>query len=177
MYTDGSGRRVVLRRGNAWTGRDVFSGVMLADGWIYGLSADGLSRFNPTTHVYEVVSSSHTLGDIRYYDGWIYYASSGSIYRMRPDGSERHLVINDDVRSFVVINNTIYYHNWDRRLISASVDGNSESILLYETVGRHIGEIDIAGGWIHLAHDYGVRIRMRLDGSNVQYMDDVIARR
>ena len=184
MYIDGSGVEVLMSFEQRWQQDEPwFTGVMLVDGWIYGGGGSVISRFNPTNRTLEEVASSiPSLSNIRYYDGWIYYQSPSlsHVYRMRRDGSEKQNVIDENVMNYVVLNNTIYYINFSRRLISTSVVGNSESIVIYEITDPRIGEIDIAGGWIHLAYR-GVggdraRIRMRLDGSNVQYMADVIAR-
>jgi len=93
-----------------------------------GGSSDGIARITIMDESTLTRISDQPANDINTDGEWIYYISiqDGKIYRMRNDGSENHLLIDERCGQLVLYNDRIYFTSWERSqaLCSATKDGS-----------------------------------------------------
>ena len=102
---------------------------------------------------------------------WIYYINESDysgIYRMKSDGSDAQIVLDQSVGNLIVFGNWMYFlnHNENQRIYKAKVDG-TEITKVSETEG--IFSFSLDGEWLVYANGQGqTMVKVRLDGSEEQ---------
>lgn len=102
---------------------------------------------------------------------WIYYINESDysgIYRMKSDGSDAQIVLDQSVGNLIIYGNWMYFlnHNENQRIFKAKVDG-SELTSISETEG--IFSFSLEGEWLVYASGQGqTMVKVKLDGSEEQ---------
>lgn len=102
---------------------------------------------------------------------WIYYINESDysgIYRMRADGSEPQIVLDQSVGNLVIFGNWMYFlnHNDSQRIYKAKVDG-SELMKVSDSEG--LFSFSLEGEWLVYASSQGqTMVKVKLDGSGEQ---------
>lgn len=102
---------------------------------------------------------------------WIYYINESDysgIYRMKADGSDTQIVLDQSVGNLVVYGNWMYFlnHSENQRIYKAKVDG-TELTKVSETEGIFAFSLD--EDWLVYANGQGqTMVKVKLDGSEEQ---------
>jgi hypothetical protein len=102
---------------------------------------------------------------------WVYYINESDysgIYRMRADGSEPQIVLDQSVGNLVIFGNWMYFlnHNDNQRIYKAKVDG-SELTKISDSEG--LFSFSLEGEWLVYASSQGqTMVKVKLDGSDEQ---------
>jgi hypothetical protein len=144
-----------------------------------GLPEDtqGMYRMNKNSTDSTIERISPDLGrSLNVWKDWVYYINESdysSIYRMRSDGSETQIVLDQSVGSLMIKGNWMYFisHSDNSRVYRAKVDG-SELMKISETEG--IFSISLDGDWLVYANGQGqTMVKVKLDGSNEQVISSI----
>lgn len=139
-----------------------------------GLPEDmqGMYRMNKNSTDPTIERISPDLGrSLNVWKDWVYYINESdysSIYRMRSDGSETQIVLDQSVGSLMIKGNWMYFisNSDNSRVYRAKVDG-SELMKISETEG--IFSISLDGDWLVYANGQGqTMVKVKLDGSEEQ---------
>lgn len=107
------------------------------------------------------------------FDGeWVYYRSNknGSLYKMKPDGTEAMLLVDESVRYINVLNGWVYFKNWDDggALYKIRTDGSDKTKLNND----ESNSINVVGNWVYYSAgfnaetgEFGCLYKIRTDGS------------
>lgn len=98
-------------------------------------------------------------------DGWIYYQNSsdnGYLYKVRADGSDKKLIIEDKSKYINVIGDWIYYQNESENgyLFKIRADGSERTQL---EIGSS-SYINVVGDWIYFVREDGI-FKIKTDGT------------
>lgn len=102
---------------------------------------------------------------------WVYYINESDysgIYRMRADGSEPQIVLDQSVGNLVIFGNWMYFlnHNDNQRIYKAKVDG-SELTKISDSEG--LFSFSLEGEWLVYASSQGqTMVKVKMDGSDEQ---------
>jgi hypothetical protein len=102
---------------------------------------------------------------------WVYYINESDysgIYRMRVDGSEPQIVLDQSVGNLIIYGNWMYFlnHNDNQRIYKAKVDG-TELTKVSDSEG--LFSFSLEGDWLVYASSQGqTMVKVRLDGSDEQ---------
>jgi len=166
------------RKGNSGTNIRNSGHVAYADGWVYisepryghrldRMREDGSGR---------VTLREGACENINVLDGWVYYnvpdwGGKSGIYRMKTDGSENNILLEDAwVNRMLVADDWIYFSRYGGRggdlICRLSIDG--EQLEAYNIGTRDHGHLsDVSNGWIYYTSaDDGEwsLFRIRIDG-------------
>lgn len=100
-------------------------------------------------------------------EDWIYYtdtADSKHLFRMKADGSEKGLVINETVYACTLSDDAIYYTTLEG-LYRSALDGTDQ--LQLQSKG---GTPTVVGDWVYYADDKKTLSRIKTDGSEDQQL-------
>ncbi|MBV1709549.1 MAG: DUF5050 domain-containing protein [Erysipelothrix sp.] len=132
----------------------------------------GMYRFNISNTDFSVEHISPDQGrSLNVWKDWVYYINESdysSIYRMRSDGSETQIVLDQSVGSLLIKGNWMYFisHSDNSRIYRAKVDG-TELMKISESEG--IFSISLDGDWLVYANGQGqTMVKVKLDGSEEQ---------
>ncbi len=107
---------------------------------------------------------------------WVYYineSDASSIYRMRADGSETQLVLDQSVGNLMIKGNWMYFisHSDNQRIYRARVDGSQLSAV---SQAQGLFSFSIDGDWLVFASSQGqTMIKVKLDGSDEQIVTSI----
>ncbi|MDP2814932.1 MAG: DUF5050 domain-containing protein [Erysipelotrichaceae bacterium] len=102
---------------------------------------------------------------------WIYYINESDysgIYRMKSDGSDTQIVLDQSVGNLIIVGNWMYFLNYNenQRIYKAKIDG-SELTSISETEGIFAFSLDEE--WLVYANGQGqTMVKVKLDGSEEQ---------
>ncbi len=133
-----------------------------SDGSLYKVTPDGLTNFKISD---DKASDIHVAGD------WIFYinkSDNNSIYRMKTDGTERARISEQDVYTFTIDNEYVYYTKlfmgeFGFTIYQIKTNGKDQQLLSKNYV---VGKLKIDSNWIYYTNpsdqlDY----RVKTDGS------------
>jgi len=128
------------------------SGINIIDGWIYYMNS---IYHNNSISIGNITSIGNQDGN-----------NGTGICKMRTDGSERQLLINDKVNDFVVVGDIIYYSTWDG-IFSIGINENNRQ-QLNDTFSW---SVNVIGDWIFYIDSSNEKLhRIGIDGSNEQQL-------
>ncbi|HBL83844.1 MAG: hypothetical protein A2Y17_08110 [Clostridiales bacterium GWF2_38_85] len=110
----------------------------------------GCERGNPVADNGNTPGNISNGGMVAEHDGWIYYSNgyhNGWLYRMKPDGSENTLIVEDYAEGINVVNDSIYYVNRsDHRKIYRIKNDGTERTILNE---NFCTQINVVSDWVY----------------------------
>jgi hypothetical protein len=70
-------------------------------------------------------------GTVNYFDGWIYYMRQDGVWKVKPDGTEKHLIIEKPLDFFTdqlfVYDNSVYLmRDYEETIFSSDLEGKNE---------------------------------------------------
>ncbi|SDC93496.1 protein of unknown function [Paenibacillus sp. UNCCL117] len=164
MRTDGTGRNVIAS--------PEAKALWVQDGWLYYI-ADGLYRMKTDGTGGQRLTDAADVRSMFLQDDRIYYVREEDgrqrLYAAGLDGSAPAKV-RDGVRSFIIVDDWIYYTNGENRLGKLSLDG-SVSIDLHTSSRSPLSSFNYRDGWLYyVSGGFGVHgsasvERIRIDGS------------
>lgn len=107
---------------------------------------------------------------------WLYYineSDNSSIYRMRSDGSETQLVLDQSVGNLMIKGNWMYFisHFDNQRIYRAKVDGSQLSAI---SQSQGLFSFGLDGDWLVFASGQGqTMVKVKLDGSEEQIVTSI----
>ncbi len=133
---------------------------------------DGIYRRNliDANAPFEQISQEQAR-NLNVWKDWVYYINESDylgIYRMRADGSEPQIVLDQSVGNLVVYGNWMYFlnHNDNQRIYRAKVDGSELSAV---SKMEGIFSFSLEGEWLVYANGQGqTMVKVKLDGSDEQ---------
>lgn len=177
MSTDGTNKTEVCS--------NYLSSFQVKDDYIYYISFDYndlSSDYEYRLHKVKTDGTEDTIlkdGDalnLVIYNDWIYYSRDSKIYRMKFDGSDNNVVLENLGTTFNISGDSIYYFDEDMKLIKASLDGSNKAELCDALPST---SLEVDGEWIY----YSATIfsdglyKIKTDGSQkTQLTDDAVGR-
>ena len=106
-------------------------------------------------------------------DGMIYYydTQDSVLYRMKPDGTKREVIFEDDTEVIAIGKEKIYYANYDNMLMEVGINGGYPAEI-YDFDRDSIEELVLEGNYLYYILDEKTFIgRIKTDGS--ERRDDI----
>jgi len=151
----GGGESELVKKGT-FHSINVSGGVIFAIGYVPDpdddqLEVEGIVRVNIDAGGAELIKEG-CFDELILYDNYLYYADliEGGLYRVKTDGSDEKLMLEDVYENFAVVDGSIYVltdnDNYDSCIYKLPLSGGKPELIFERTFGNYI---DVALGGIY----------------------------
>lgn len=151
---------------------DVMSDYLnICDGWIYyrqvnkcaivKMKIDGSSE----QELYKGV-----IGDLNYWDGFLYFTQDGTLQKVKNDGTEKQIILQENVQCVTVLDDCIYYTHIDKgNIYRSNLDGSCTQLLFHGETSAMVVDED----WIYFVDEEEYRLcKMKTDGKELTIINN-----